>query len=206
MTNQVMTKSLSNLFSTFTKVCVGFAILMAIFVFILFDLSKVFDPGPLTVAWLFLLGILIALSIASIIYIPFQIKRRSWKAFVPVLILLVLALSIPLLINIRMKIVLQVQKPEYEKIIKLVESGALQASSNNGYIQPAPPPSDFILVDKNSGAISIFFGTGFSISRGNYTGFVYRSDDTFPPMDIMNVNKIDCERYERFWYFCRSLY
>jgi hypothetical protein len=91
----------------------------------------------------------------------------------------------------------------------MVESGQLKP---NEYGRVELPP-DYrylskgggdIMVDTSDGITSIFFYTYRGV-LDNFSGYMYRSNDTHPIRDFMGGDWAETTRKDRYWYFCASL-
>jgi hypothetical protein len=91
----------------------------------------------------------------------------------------------------------------------MVENGELQ-SNDYGQVQ-LPPEYRYlskgggeIEVDTSDGVTSVLFYTYRGV-LDNFSGNMYRSNDTPPPEDFMGGDWAETTRKEPHWYFCASL-
>ncbi len=195
-------------FSWLGLICIGFSIAFIFTLAIQWNLVEVLTPflaGPLI---LFLWGIFFILAIVSIIYIPIKFNRNRIKAFLPftinVLVFLI-AWFVPFT-SIWLDIKFQTNKPGYEEVIDMVEEGRLQPDQY-GYIN-LPEKYQYlssgsrIMADKNNGTTSVFFFTFLGV-LDNYSGYLYRSDDTPPPQGLFG-DWFEVEKQQPHWFFCAS--
>jgi len=193
----------------FPKLCIGFDVFILILAIFSYDFSKAKNTFLVIAIGSFLFTILKLLRILSTLYAFLQFKRELWKALVPIvtnsitLLILVSTPYIDTVTTIRRKLEFQANKPKYEEVVKEVRIGTLQSDSENGYIRLLATLDDFILVDQKNNVISVFFDIGTSFR--SYEGYMYRSDNSEPPSNLMEIYWFQCEYEEENWYFCSSL-
>jgi hypothetical protein len=213
MESQTFSITLSKYLSLLVKICITFDILMLVFPFLLYDLDKSIGSFAL-LFWVCAIYALIGFASMSAIYILWQLKKGTWKKSIPfwlngaTLFILMLTPYISVAGNIRMKIELQINKARYQEITRKVDSDELQPQDEKGFIRLSPTQGDYVLANKENAVTSVFFDVGWSnlgLQGGNYSGFMYRSDDTPPPLNLMGNYWYQCEHEEFEWYYCTSL-
>ncbi len=60
-----------------------------------------------------------------------------------------------------------------------------------------------IMVERDDGVTSVFFFT-FRGVLDNFSGYMYRSNDTPPPQYLMGGDWVQIERKQPYWFFCAS--
>jgi hypothetical protein len=198
-------------YSSFIKLCAAFDLFLISFTFFQWDLVEIFTPFLLPFLLLSLWAILGILTLISAISAPFDFRIYSWKSFLPIIIngsTLLILLYVPFT-TIRLSIEFTMNRNGYEYIIQMVESGQLKP---NEYGRVELPP-DYrylskgggdIMVDTSDGITSIFFYTYRGV-LDNFSGYMYRSNDTHPIRDFMGGDWAETTRKDRYWYFCASL-
>jgi fumarate reductase subunit C len=194
-------------YTLFIIICAAFDILILAFPLITYALSKIVDFYIVLAVWLGACFLLVVFTILYLVYFLLRFKKDSWKSAIPFLlngVTLFLIIVTPYL-HIGTNITFEISKPKYVQIIAQVENGKLKPSISEKYfIKLSPEIGDFILVDQSNSVTSIFFNTT-NTSTWNYSGFIYRSNDTSPPSNLFGAYWIECEHYESNWYYCNSL-
>jgi len=208
MEDQSVSKKQPNYVLFFAISCIGFDFWMLVLPFLFYDLGKNIDFYFALYILEYSYYALIGFTILSVIYLLFQIKKGNWKRSLPfwlngvTLFILMMTPYRGIAIYGRMQIELQINKTKYQEIIRRVDSGELQPMDEKGTIRLPAALGNYVSANKNHAVTSVFFdiGTGF----GDPQGFMYRSNDTLPPSDLMVGYWIDCKREELDWYFCSS--
>jgi hypothetical protein len=197
--------------SIFMKFNVGFDFFLIIFTFFQWDLIEILTPFLLPFVLLILWAILGILVLVSAISALFDFKKYSWKGFWPIIVngsTLLILLYVPFT-SIYLNLEFLIKKSGYEQVVKMVENNQLQSSNERGSVTL---PSKYkylsrgggeIIVDKGDGVTSVFFYTYRGV-LDNFSGHMYRSNDTPPPQDFMGGDWAETTRKRPYWYFCAS--
>ncbi len=197
------------LMSTIAAISIFYGVIIIMFTavqWIIIDFLGPFLVGPLLLClWS---GFLILLP-GSIIYFIFQFNKNIKKACLPLLInvFTILILVFVPFTAIWLNIEFRLNKNAYDEVIKMVENGELQPNSIG--LTRLPPEyrrisrGGDIVVDKQDHVTSVFFYTYRGV-LDNFSGYMYRSDNSFPPPDFMGGDWVQVERKQPKWFFCAS--
>lgn len=200
-------------FKAFTVLCIGFTVITILTIFFEEDLFRILTPffAPFILLFIFLGYLVLVLS--SIVYIPFQIKKVSWRAFLPVIINLTTFLVVYYLYdaigNFRIDIGFRLNEWRYEQsanwAVRSLENGGLKLEEGKEITIPLPPlykylaDRDQIYVTRENGNYRIFFSRGGGMFEYS-PGYMYHSGNVNPPLtdgDIVCTRKIKPN-----WYDC----
>ena len=122
----INTKNLSLI--PFTIVSIGYGIFLIVITFFQWDLIEQLTPFFLPFLILVLWMVLAIITLAAIIYIPFQFKKILWKSIIPLIvnIIIILILYFVPFTGLWLNIEFQTNKSGYEHVIKMYEEGDLQ--------------------------------------------------------------------------------
>jgi hypothetical protein len=147
----------------------------------------------------------------SVIYIVFETKKDGWRAILPLvvnIIVLGVIMYVPfysLHVNLEANVV-DARKNDFKQVISFVESGKLIPDEDGTIVLPEKfkelSSGQIISVDTSDGVLSVFF-YNFGL-LDNYSGYMYRSNDTPPPVELIGDWYL-IERLEPFWYYCASI-
>ena len=196
--------------SAFIKLCIGFNLFLIVFTFFQWDFVEILTPFILPFVLLSLWAILGILILISVISIPFDFRIYSWKSLFPIIIngsTLLILLYVPFT-SFRLDIEFVMNKKGYKEVIQMVQNGELQS----GDYGQAQLPAEYrnlsngggeIIVDTSDGSTSVFFYTYRGV-LDNFSGYMYRSNDTPPSQDFMGGDWAETTRKEPYWFFCAS--
>jgi hypothetical protein len=174
---------------------------------ILIDILTPFCIGPvILISFL----CLILMLLASVIYIPFRIKKHLVEAFAP-LVINVATCAIIWFVpfnNIWLDIVFSANWQGYNEVVQMVERGeiglvtgkAVQLPQKYQYLSTG---GGDIIIEKQDGVTSILFFTYRGV-LDNYSGYVYRSDNSPPPEDDLLGPWKQVMQKKPHWFFCGS--
>jgi hypothetical protein len=154
--------------------------------------------------------ILIALLLASLLYVLIVGNRNVKLA------------AVPLIINLWTLIIIQFvpfetmwerlrfrwNLPNYQQIIYLVETGQLQPDAQGEVMLPAPyqylsAHNGRILTRTHEGTIELIFFTRYNTPQ-DFSGYFYRADDTPPTMNEFGGRWRHVAQVRPNWFFCES--
>jgi len=196
----------------FSLVCVGVTFLSIFLIFFEEDLLRIFSPLLGFFPLLITFAIYLFLVFFSLLYIPFQIKKISWRVFLPLAInlatLLIVYYLYKPLTNLRVDIGFLIRENRFNKasqwITQSVQNGSLVIEEGNEETVFLPTEyrnlsdNGHVYVAKENGAISIFFFRGGGMFE-YYPGYMYNSKNVSPPIedgDIVCIRKIKPNWYE----------
>jgi hypothetical protein len=197
--------------STLTVLSNIFGIILIATTFWQWDLVDYVTPflvGPLLLC---LLGGLLTPIIASVIHLIVNLKQRLSRAFQPLLvnlITLLLILFVPLT-EIWLDLEFRLNWSGYNEVVQMVIEGTLEPDDIGLVRLPAEyrhlsKGGGDIIVDSSDGTLSVFFFT-FRGILDNYSGFMYRSNDTPPTGEYTIGDWRQVIRKRPHWYFCVSV-
>ena len=198
----------------FASICAGVTLLS---VFLIFfeeeDLSRILTPFFGLFPSLIAFTIYLFLAFFSLLYIPLQIKKVSWRVFIPLIInlatfLIVYYLYSPLG-NLRANIGFLIKENRFNKVAQWVnlsiQNGDL--SLEEGKEETVILPKEYrnladrnrVYVTKENRTVRIFFSRGGGMFE-YYPDYMYDSANISPPIedgDILCMRKIKSN-----WYDC----
>ncbi len=187
---------------------IDFIVLLA-FQWILVDYLTPFCMVPLLIVMSVILLILIG---GSLIYLPLQFKKNRWRATLPLVINLIVFLIVWFVpfTDIWLDFQFKSNWEEYTKVVHLIEEGEIQVPQDGYGLVLLPKEyrhlsrgGGEVIVDTRGGVTRVFFFT-FRGILDNFSGFMYRSDDTPPsPYDFGGDWK-QIIKLRPHWYFCAS--
>jgi hypothetical protein len=212
--NTNILKSLIAGISTFSKICAGFTVTTILVMFFELDLASLLTPfiEPLLLIFLFL--VFIGLAIASLIYVVKRFDANPLDAFLPFSLNALTAVTVIFfflpLQDLRIDIDFKMNSSKYQQVVqwvnKSIENGDINLEVNRLDVISLPEKYknttafDRIIVDRHENGINIFispWGGMFEYSPG----FMYRSNDTFPPDG--EIAEIECRRkIQPHWFYC----
>ena len=153
---------------------------------------------------------LIALIIGSLLYLMLQVSCGLKLAAVPLIInvgTLLIVRFVPFN-GLWQEMRFQLHQADYEKVVQLVESGAIQPNEQ-GYARlphryrALVHDGDAIRVDKSDDVTRVFYYTKRN-SQGNFSGYYYRSDNKPPQPDDFDGRWRYVAQKRPSWFFCSS--
>jgi len=207
-------KSLIAGISTFSKMCAGFTVTTILVVFFELDLSSLLTPfiEPLLLIFIFL--VFVVLAIASFIYVVKRFDANPLDAFLPFSFNALTAVTVIFffrpLQDLRVDIAFKMNSNKYEQVVqwvnKSIQNREISLEVNRLDVISLPEEyknislNDRIIVERHENGFDIFlspWGGLFEYSPG----FMYRSDDTFPPDG--EIAEIECRRkIQPHWFYC----
>lgn len=195
--------------SLFAIICAFWGFLMIAITALEWDLVEYLTPFLMAPMMLCLWAVFIGLTLVAIVYLIVQFRKNLNKAISPLLIngVIFLILWFVPFTNIRLDLEFRLKYRAYNEIIEMVENGGIQPND----IGVASLPSGYrhisrggnIMIDRSNGVTSVFFFTFLGV-LDNFSGYMYRSDDTPPPEDFMGGDWVQIERQQSYWFFCAS--
>jgi hypothetical protein len=200
-------------FSKLTKACIDFTILAILVMFFEADLQRILTPliEPFLLLLLFLFYLI--LVIVSLVYIPLQLKKEAWHAFLPLLSNLLTFLSIYYLFiplsEFRINFDFLIKQRQLDNVVQWVnesiQNGSL--SFQEGKEQTVILPEKYrnltdrnrIYVTKEHEDIRIFFSRGGGMFE-YYPGYMYHSANVSPPIE--NGDIVCMRKLKPNWYDC----
>jgi len=147
----------------------------------------------------------------SVLYMVFETKNDGWGAILPFLVnMIVLSVIMyvpfrPIRVSIEAR-VFEAKKNDFENVILLVESGELMPDQSGTAVLPEQfkdlSHGQTISINTSHGVISVFFYSSVGV-LDNFSGYMYRSNDTPPPGELIGDWYL-IERIKPFWYYCVS--
>ncbi|MFT3892596.1 MAG: hypothetical protein QM730_13245 [Anaerolineales bacterium] len=196
----------------FLIICLSYTFLAMLSAFFVEDLFRFFTPFFAPFLLLFIAFIYLALSAASLLYIPFRIMRLTWRVFIPIAVNLLTFFIIynfsdhlPIL---RVVVGFQINEKKYNQaanwIIKSIQNGDLNINDTSDNVTL---PKEYksladngrVWVTNKYGVISIYFYRGGGLFE-YVPGYNYRSDDANPPIEDGDILCI--RRISPHWYDC----
>jgi hypothetical protein len=194
--------------SRLAMVSIWFGVSLIAVAFFQWKLEEYLTPFLLNPLFLCLLAALGLLVVASIIYLLLNLKNPK-QAVQPLLINVATGLVfffVPFT-DIWLALEFRSNLKDYNEVVDLVEEGHLQPNDIGLARLPQKyhglSQGDDIIIDTSDGTLSVFFFT-FRGILDNYSGFMYRSDDTPPGNGIAWGDWFQVERKRAQWYFCAS--
>jgi hypothetical protein len=178
------------------------------------DIYAILSPFIEPLFLIFLLLVFVGLVIASFIYMPKHFKANPAEAFLPfslnVLTVVVVIFFLHPLTNLRVDIDFQMKSGKYQQIVQLVnesiQSGEINLEDDQLDVIYLPKEYkniaafDRIIVERHENGIGVFMSPWGGMFEYN-PGFMYRSDDDFPPNG--EIADIECRRkIQPHWFYC----
>jgi hypothetical protein len=195
--------------STLAIACFFFGFLIIAFTALQWDLIELFTPFLIAPMILCFQAGFVGLTLATIIYLAVQFRENLAKAILPLLIngATFLILWLVPFTDIRLDLEFRSNYQAYNEIIEMVEDGRIESND----IGLAQLPSGYlhisrggkIIVDQSGGVTSVYFFT-FRGVLDNFSGYMYRSNDTPPPHHFIGGDWKQIERKQPQWFFCAS--
>ena len=195
--------------SVLAVVCICFGFLIITTTALQWVLVAFLTPFLMVPVMLVLWAGFAALTLATIVYLVAQAKKNLMRAVLPLLIngfTFLILWRVPFT-TIWLDLEFRLNYQAYNEIVMMVEDGRIQPSD----IGLARLPSGYrhisrggdIIVERSDGVTSVFFFT-FRGVLDNFSGYMYRSNDTPPPQDFMAGDWFQIERKQAHWFFCAS--
>lgn len=155
---------------------------------------------------------LVALIMGSLIYLLLGINDNVKLAAVPLVInvgTLLIVRFVPFS-SLWQEMRFQLHQTEYDEVVRLVESGAIQPDAF-GYAElpfsyrALTRDGSTIRIDRSEGVTRIFFYTSRHTSQ-NFTGYFYRSDNNPPQPGEFDGRWRFVDQERPYWFFCSSYY
>jgi hypothetical protein len=195
--------------SVLAVVCICFGFLIIATTALQWVLVEFLTPFLMAPMMLFLWTGFAGLTLATMVYLVAQFKKNLMRAVLPLLIngvTFLILWRVPFT-TIWLDLEFRLNYQAYDEIVKMVEDGRIQPND----IGLARLPSGYrhisrggdIQVERNDGVTSVFFYT-FRGVLDNFSGYMYRSNDTPPPQHFMAGDWVQIERKQPHWFFCAS--
>lgn len=174
----------------------------------LIDILTPFLLGPIIV---FLRFTQIGLILLSIIYFIYRVRKGIIQAFIPLAInigALLIVLFVPFT-KIWLDRQFKSNWEDYQAIIEQVEKGEIAPDGDDELVmlpleyQHLSKGGGEIMVDQSGGVKRVFFFT-FRGVLDNFSGFMYRSDNSSPQPDDFYGDWKQIEQIHDHWFFCSS--
>jgi hypothetical protein len=173
---------------------------------ILFDILFIFLPVLMIGVWLVFFGA----AVCSVVHICRRKRFRKLNAYVPFMIQmasLIIVFTVPFT-SIMLDLDFRLHLKQREKVVSQVISGRLKpnVSHNSSLIHLPFWYADLskgggdIMVERNGKETYVFFFT-FRGILDNFSGFMYRSDDTPPKNGDFGGEFFEIERLRKNWYW-----
>jgi hypothetical protein len=193
-------------------ICLVYTVIIMLAIFFEGDLFRILTPFFAPFFLLFIaLGYLV-LSVASFLYIPFQIRVLRWRAFIPVAVnLLTFLIAYNFydeLGNLRVDIGFRINERRFNQaanwVTQSIQIGDLDLDERSDtVILPKEYKSladdGRVWVTNKYGVISIFFSRGGGMFEYG-PGYKYRSDNAYPPIEDGDI--VCVRRIKTNWYDC----
>jgi hypothetical protein len=160
--------------------------------------------------YLFFLGSWIFLAWCAIVYLFWHFRTNWLTAVLPTLfnILTVLIFLFVPFTKIWLDYLFDKNYPSFLEVIELVENGEIPKEPGE-HLTPLPKKyailsdGQEIYIEQEGKTLSVFFFT-FRGVLDNFSGFVYRSDDSQPPQTFMYGDWGEMTRIQPYWFFVAS--
>ena len=204
------TLSKSNSVSVLAIVCICFGFLLIATTALQWILVDFLTPFLMAPIMLFLWAGLAGLTFASIVYLVAQFRKNVRRAVLPLLIngVTFLILWWVPFTTIWLDLEFRLNYQAYNEVVRMVEDGRIKP--NDIGLAKLPPEyrhisrgGGEIKIERDDGVTSVFFYT-FRGVLDNFSGYMYRSNDTPPPQDFMGGDWVQIERMQPYWFFCAS--
>ncbi len=197
----------------FSSVCLSYIVITMLTIFFEEDLFRIFTPFLAPFLLLFIILGYLVLAVISLLYIPFQIRKVSWRVFIPLIINLITFLIVYYLYNplgdVRIKIGFRINENRLNRaaswITQSIQNGDINIEETRGtVILPKEYKSladrGQVLVTNEYGVITILFFRGGGMFEYG-PSFVYRSDNIASGFEV--YGDIQCNRWlSPNWYDC----
>jgi len=213
MTNDISIKQRQfDFWEVFLIICLAYTVVTILVIFFEEDLFRIFTPFLAPFILLFVFLVYLVLAFASVSYIPFQIRKVSWRVFVPAIInsitFLVVYCFYGTLGDLRINLGFRINENSYIQVVQWVEQSLSNGGIllNDGKEEVVFLPKVFhglsednrIYVTKYQEDITIFFYRGGGLFEYS-PGFTYRSDNNFP---ADNGDIVCYRQIKPHWYAC----
>jgi hypothetical protein len=196
----------------FSIICLAYVVITMLTIFFEEDLLRIFTPFLAPFLLLFILLGYAVLLIASLIYMPLQIRALRWRVLIPIVInsitILIVYNFYSTLGRLRADIGFKMNEERFTQaanwVTQSIENGALDLNeTSDTVILPKEYESlaedGRVWVTKKYGVIDIFFYRGGGLFE-YAPGYKYRSDNTNPPIEDGDI--VCMRRIKTNWYDC----
>jgi hypothetical protein len=126
----------------FSVVCLSYIVITMLTIFFEEDLFRIFTPFLATFLLLFIILGYLVLAVISLLYIPFQIRKVSWRVFIPIIINLITFLIVYYLYNplgdLRIDISFQMNENRFNRaaswITQSIQNGDVNLEETSGTV------------------------------------------------------------------------
>lgn len=194
--------------SALAVVCITYGLVVIAVTALQWVLVEILTPFMMTPLQLLLWAVLGLLMLVSIIYFVARRRKNPRQARLPLLInaVVILILWFVPFTDIWLDLEFRMNKAAYQQVVRMVESGELPSAT---YTMQLPSAYSSIsrggdtIVDRSDGVTSIFFFTCRGV-LDNFSGYMYRSNDTPPSEWLMLGDWVQIKRKQPYWFFCAS--
>lgn len=201
------------LYSIFVSICAGITAFSVFLIFFEEDSLRILSPFLGFFPALITFSIYLFLAFFSLLYIPLQIKKVSWRAFIPLTINVITFLIVYYFYDsigdLRIDIGFQINERRFNQvanwITQSIQNGDLIIEEGKEETVFLPEEyrnltdRDRVYVTQENGSIRIFFnrgGGGFEY----YPGYMYHSTNITPPIEDGDI--VCIRRIKPNWYDC----
>lgn len=202
-----------NFFMNFTLICLLFSTATIFVIFFEEDLFRLFTPFLAPFIFLFMFFVYLILTLASILYVPFQIKKIFWRVLAPIIINMITFCIVYYLfddiINFRIETKFLLNEKRFNQasnwIVQSIQNGDINLDNNWAHIKL---PREYRSLAED-GTVSVYYEYGtyaIHFYRGGglfefVPSYVYRSDNIAPPFEDF-ADTVCIKRLRPYWYDC----